>query len=103
MTSDLTRKIGSGMTRAEIDRAENKDFALGSGPLRPRDAATLILIDRDGPAPRVLLGRRHHKHAFMPGKFVFPGGRTDPHDARLAGVVPLDSQVEAKLLALSGA
>ncbi len=103
MTNEVPRKIGSGMTRAEIDRAENKDFALGSGPLRPRDAATLILIDRAGPAPRVLLGRRHRKHAFMPGKFVFPGGRTDPHDARLAGVVPLDSQVEAKLLALSGA
>ncbi|MGB8186236.1 MAG: NUDIX hydrolase, partial [Pseudolabrys sp.] len=39
----------------------------------PRDAATLMLIDRSGPAPRVLLGRRHAGHKFMPGKFVFPG------------------------------
>ena len=25
---------------------------------RPRDAATLILVRRDGPAPRILMGRR---------------------------------------------
>jgi hypothetical protein len=27
--------------------------------LRPRDSATLILIDRSEPVPKVLLGRRH--------------------------------------------
>lgn len=95
--------IKEGQTRAEVDRAENRDFALGKGPLKPRDAATLILIDREGPAPRVLMGRRHMKHAFMPGKFVFPGGRTDPDDARLAGHVPLDAAVEAKMLQAAGA
>ena len=72
-----------GMTRAEIDRAENKDFALGSGPKRPRDAATLILLDRQGGDFRVLLGRRSRKHAFMPGRFVFPRGRTAPADSRV--------------------
>ncbi len=95
--------IKEGVTRAEVDRAENRDFALGKGPLKPRDAATLILIDRDGPAPKVLMGRRHMKHAFMPGKFVFPGGRTDPDDARLTGHVPLETVVETKLLAATGA
>jgi hypothetical protein len=43
--------------------------------VEPRDAATLILIDRSGPEPKVLLGRRHRDSKFMPGKFVFPGGR----------------------------
>ena len=43
--------------------------------LRPRDSATLILIDRTAPVPKVLLGRRHSRHKFVPGKFVFPGGR----------------------------
>lgn len=94
--------IKEGVTRAEVDRAENRDFALGKGPLKPRDAATLILIDREGPAPKVLMGRRHMKHAFMPGKFVFPGGRTDPDDARLTGHVPLEAAVENKLLAATG-
>ncbi len=55
------------------------------GPaLIPKDAATLMVIDRgsDG-VPRVLMGRRHMRHAFMPGKFVFPGGRVDSGDARV--------------------
>ncbi len=56
-------------------------------PQRPRDSATLIVIRRDGREPRILLGQRHAAHAFMPGKFVFPGGRLDPHDSRMT---PLD-------------
>ncbi len=87
-----------GLTRAELDKSENKDFALGKGPLRPRDAATLILLDRKGGETRVLLGKRHMKHAFMPGKFVFPGGRTDPADSRVAVAAPLHPDVEAKLV-----
>lgn len=90
--------VKDGMTRAEVDRAESKDFAIGKGPLRPRDAATLILLDRTRDSPRVLLGRRHRKHAFMPGKFVFPGGRTDPHDARIPVVEGLHPKEEAKLI-----
>jgi 8-oxo-dGTP pyrophosphatase MutT (NUDIX family) len=66
--------------------------------LRPRDAATLILIDRTGSAPKVLLGRRHHGHKFMPGKFVFPGGRVEPDDRRIAVATPLHPAVEAKLM-----
>ena len=88
----------AGMTRAEIDRAENKDFALGSGPKRPRDAATLILLDRAGGEFRVLMGRRHMRHAFMPGKFVFPGGRTDPSDGRVPVVSDLNPAEESKLI-----
>ncbi|ALK09353.1 NUDIX hydrolase [Blastochloris viridis] len=51
---------------------------------RPRDAATLILLDRTGPTPKVLLGRRHVGHSFMPGVFVFPGGSVDAADRRMA-------------------
>ena len=51
--------------------------------LRPRDAATLILIDRSGAVPKVLLGKRHARHKFMPGKFVFPGGGVEPPDRRM--------------------
>lgn len=87
-----------GMTRAEIDRAESSDFAIGKGPLRPRDAATLILLDRVGSIHKVLIGRRHRKHAFMPGKFVFPGGRTDPADSRISVATSLHPAVEAKLM-----
>ncbi len=82
MTSDQPEAM-AGMSREAIDHAERGDFALGNGPKRPRDAATLILLDRAGGKARVLLGRRSRKHAFMPGRFVFPGGRTDPADARI--------------------
>ena len=95
MTGD---KIGmAGMTRAEVDRVENKDFALGAGPKRPRDAATLILLDRKGDDINVLMGRRHMRHAFMPGKFVFPGGRTDPADSRIPVASGLHPEIESKI------
>lgn len=87
-----------GLTRAQLDKAESKDFALGAGPLRPRDSATLILLDRVGGENHVLMGRRAKGHAFMPGKFVFPGGRTDPADSRVAAAQPLLPQEEAKLV-----
>ena len=47
---------------------------------RPRDAATLIIVDQSSGEPRVLLGRRRMDMVFMPGRYVFPGGRVDPAD-----------------------
>lgn len=91
-----------GMTRAQVDSAESKDFALGGRPMRPRDAATLILLDRSGGGFKVLMGRRSMKHAFMPGRLVFPGGRTDPADSRVATADLLHPAVEAKLIAGGG-
>jgi 8-oxo-dGTP pyrophosphatase MutT (NUDIX family) len=67
--------------------------------LRPRDAATLILVDRSDGRARVLLGKRHPGHAFMPNKYVFPGGALDPADRRMSVAAPLDPLVEAKLMA----
>jgi len=87
-----------GITRTELDVKESRDFALGPGPLRPRDAATLIIIDRDGKEPRVLMGKRASRHAFMPGKFVFPGGRTDPTDARVTVTSSLHPEVERRVI-----
>lgn len=55
----------------------------GTSALRPRDAASIMLLDRSGTEVRVLMGRRHSAHAFMPDLYVFPGGRRDPTDHRL--------------------
>lgn len=86
-----------GISRADLDRAESRDSALGKGPLRPRAAATMILLDRSGADIRVLMGRRNGSHAFMPGKFVFPGGRTDPGDSRLPVAQPLPAEDAARV------
>jgi len=91
-----------GMTKAEVDRMERGTIAHGGQPMRPRDAATLILLDRKGDEILVLMGRRHAGHAFMPGKFVFPGGRTDPADSRIGAATPLHPEEEAKLTASVG-
>lgn len=91
-----------GMTKAEVDKAERNEVTLGDGPKRPRDAATLILLDRKGSEFQVLMGRRHAAHAFMPGKFVFPGGRTDPADSRVPVATALHPQEEAKLITRAG-
>lgn len=49
-----------------------------------RDAATVVLVRRDGAQPRVLMGMRGAKAVFMPSKFVFPGGAVDPEDRDMA-------------------
>jgi 8-oxo-dGTP pyrophosphatase MutT (NUDIX family) len=65
---------------------------------RPKDAATLILVDRSAATPKVLVGKRHDKVVFMPGKFVFPGGRVDKSDNRVPVAAPIPQQLEANLL-----
>lgn len=66
---------------------------------RPRDAATLILVDRSGRMPRVLFGRRNTTHAFMPGMYVFPGGSIDDADRRMTSVDGLDPRCLRRLMA----
>jgi len=63
-----------------------------------RDAATMLVIDRTGRTPKVLLGRRHHGHKFMPGKYVFPGGRVEREDRHMSAATALDARVEARLM-----
>ncbi len=51
-------------------------------PVRPRDAASLILLRQGAGGLEVLIGRRGHGARFMPGRYVFPGGRVTAEDAR---------------------
>lgn len=48
-----------------------------------RHAATVIVIRDPAECPKVLMGQRGAKAAFMPSKFVFPGGALDAEDARI--------------------
>ena len=90
MTSDIAHHLADRMTRSERDQSFPDS--------EPRDAATLMLIDRSGAVPKVLLGRRHHSHKFMPGKFVFPGGRIEALDRAMPALSELHPDTEKKLI-----
>jgi 8-oxo-dGTP pyrophosphatase MutT (NUDIX family) len=70
--------------------------------IRARDASTLILLDRSGTEPKILFGRRHAGHVFMPDQLVFPGGRVDPDDHRIKLAAHLPPSVEQRLVACAG-
>jgi 8-oxo-dGTP pyrophosphatase MutT (NUDIX family) len=90
MTSAIAKRLAERMTQSERDQSFPDS--------EPRDAASLMLIDRSGPAPKVLLGRRHKSHKFMPGKFVFPGGRIEPLDRVMSAVSELHPDAQKKLM-----
>ena len=63
--------------------------------MRPRDAATLIIIRDDR---EVLLGVRTAHHVFMPHCYVFPGGRVDPGESvEQAALRELEEEVDLRL------
>jgi 8-oxo-dGTP pyrophosphatase MutT (NUDIX family) len=68
-----------------------------AAPPVPRDAASLILIRRDGVEPQVLMGQRGAAARFMPSKFVFPGGAVDPADRAAIAAAPLPADCARRL------
>jgi 8-oxo-dGTP pyrophosphatase MutT (NUDIX family) len=69
------------MTTAFTDTARKAEPA---EPVRARDAGSLVIVDAGRGTPRILFGRRRPDLKFAPGKYVFPGGRVDAADTRLA-------------------
>ncbi|MBK1635866.1 NUDIX hydrolase [Rhodovulum adriaticum] len=70
---------------------------LGDPPIR--DAATVIVLRDKGGVPSVLMGQRGASAAFMPNKFVFPGGAVDATDADVPLACPLTGNCDARLRA----
>lgn len=68
-------------------------------PVRPRDAATLVAWRRGGDGIEVLMGRRASRHRFVPGHYVFPGGRVDRADYGAPVRSPLRREVSERLCA----
>src|SRR5919199_158236 len=59
----------------EVDRpAPGEELQLGAEPVRPRQAATVIVLRGGADALEVLLVRRNPQQRFMGGAWVFPGG-----------------------------
>ncbi len=66
-------------------------------PVRPRDAASLVILRRDRDALRVLMGRRARGNRFMPDVFVFPGGGVQREDAIQSSLSELPATVRTRL------
>lgn len=65
-----------------------------------RDASSLILVRRDDPnGPSVLMGQRGAGAAFMPSKYVFPGGALDKGDWSIPLAAPLAETCARRLAA----
>jgi 8-oxo-dGTP pyrophosphatase MutT (NUDIX family) len=80
------------------DEAEERERV--SGPaLKPKDAAVLVLVRREKGTIRVLMGERNRRHVFLPGRLVFPGGRVDAADRRLAVATDFRPEVGARVAA----
>ena len=62
-----------------------------------RDAASVILVRRDREVARVLMGQRGRGAAFMPSKFVFPGGAVDRDDRDIPAAAPLPEPTARRL------
>jgi 8-oxo-dGTP pyrophosphatase MutT (NUDIX family) len=73
------------------------DARASRNPVKPKAAASLVLLDMREPVPRVLMGRRNASLRFMPGKFVFPGGRVEASDADIVAADSLPRSVAASL------
>ena len=98
MKDDPEPMVGSGTVADRAERLTRTIRDQSSPNLRPRDSATLILIDRSGTVPKVLLGRRHERHRFLPGKFVFPGGRVEIKDRLMPTSAPLHARDGERLM-----
>lgn len=64
-----------------------------------RDAASILVVNRqaqDGPS--ILMGQRGKSAAFMPSKYVFPGGAVDPEDAGVLLGGQLSAQSHDRLM-----
>lgn len=76
-----------------VHKPEGPPRIAGQRAVRPKNAATVMIIRRDAKKPRVLMGKRHGGHSFMPDRWVFPGGRIDRADYRAPFATDLRADV----------
>jgi 8-oxo-dGTP pyrophosphatase MutT (NUDIX family) len=89
----------------EVDRpGPGEELNLGATPVKPRQAATVIVLQGGAATLEVLLVRRNPEQRFMGGAWVFPGGAVDAEEAaegdlahRLAGVREVEEEAGVAL------
>ena len=92
--------VSEKLAALDEEQAKRRAAAQVTKPVLPVDAASLLLLDRSsGKDLRVLMGKRHSRHTFMPDLYVFPGGRRERDDNKTSAANPLSQPVIDKLLA----
>ncbi|MDM7459126.1 MAG: NUDIX domain-containing protein [Paracoccus sp. (in: a-proteobacteria)] len=81
------------MSPADISGAQPSE---GAVPIR--DAASVLVLRRNANGSAVLMGMRGKTAAFMPSKFVFPGGAVDAEDELIRLAQPLAPLHSRRLL-----
>ncbi len=76
----------------------SEPVAKASKAVKLRPAASMVLLDRRGSEPKVLLGRRNDALAFLPGKYVFPGGGLETDDLSMPAAGALHESSRKRLL-----
>jgi 8-oxo-dGTP pyrophosphatase MutT (NUDIX family) len=66
--------------------------------VRPRNAATLVIVDHMAGSARILMGQRHRSLKFMPGAMVFPGGSVDRTDGSIVAAAQMPAATQAKII-----
>ncbi|VAV99207.1 hypothetical protein MNBD_ALPHA06-1601 [hydrothermal vent metagenome] len=82
------------MKQSQLRDTDPADDKRKGRATRPKLSASLILLRNTNTEVQFLMGKRAASHRFMPGKFVFPGGRVDRADSR----APCASAICPKLL-----
>ena len=59
--------------------------------VRPKNAASLVILRKDAGRLSVLMGHRHAGHVFLPNLWVFPGGRVERKDYRARALSELSA------------
>src|SRR3954452_24800146 len=88
----------------EVDRpGPGEELNRGAEPVKPRQAATVIVLRGGAETLEVLLVQRNPQQRFMGGAWVFPGGAVDADDGegtlahRLAGVREVEEEAGVRL------
>lgn len=78
---DVLRHVSRVITETAGTAPEHvRDWLNITEGTEPRDAATVIIFDKDGPEAKVWVMQRHAQMKFAPNRVVFPGGGVDPID-----------------------
>jgi 8-oxo-dGTP pyrophosphatase MutT (NUDIX family) len=65
--------------------------------VRPRHAASIVVLRTEGGQPSMLMGMRGAKHRFMPNRLVFPGGAVERADLTAPAATALSPHTERLL------